>query len=258
MYRAAVMDIKANRDFIKGYRLKHLHTPSDQQKGLPMPAAALECPSEAEFVSLMPPDEITIGSMAIFQAMRQRRSRRRFSMASLTLEELSFLLYATQGVHAVQQTRSGKVVGTLRSTPSAGARHAIETYLVINRVDEIMPGLYRYMALDHQLCALSHDSDLPYQTAKACLDQHFVGQGAVVFIWTAVAYRMEWRYGPHATKLIALDAGHICQNLYLAAEAIGCGTCAIGAFVAEWIDPLIGVDGEDETTIYVAPVGKLP
>lgn len=252
------MDLKERRNFIKGYRLKHLHTPSDQQKGFPQPAVTLECPPEAEVIALMPPDEITVGTMPLFQAIKQRRSRRRFSMAPLSFEELSFLLYATQGVHTVQKTRSGKIVNTLRTTPSAGARHAIETYLVINRVEDVKPGLYRYMALSHQLCALSHDPDLPYKTAKACLDQHFVGQGAVIFIWTAVAYRMEWRYGPHAAKLIGLDAGHICQNLYLAAEAIQCGTCAIGAFVAEWIDPAIGVDGEDETTIYVAPVGKLP
>jgi len=251
------MDIKENRNFIKGYRLKNLHTPSDQQKGYPQPSVALACPPEAEIIDLLPPDEITIGAMPLIRAIRQRRSRRRFTREPLSFEELSFLLFATQGVKAVHQTRSGKIVDTLRTTPSAGARHAIETYLVLNRVAGIEAGLYRYMALSHQLCALSHDPDLPDKTSRACLDQHFVGQGAVIFIWTAVAYRMEWRYGIHAARLIALDAGHICQNLYLAAEAIQCGTCAIGAFVAEWIDPLIGVDGEDETTVYVAPLGKV-
>lgn len=252
------MTIKENRNFIKGYRLKHLHVASDQQKGMPQPAVALENPSEAEVITLMPPDEVSISKMPLIEAIQQRQSRRRFSQTPLSFEELSFLLYATQGVRAIQQTRSGKIVNTLRTTPSAGARHAIETYLVINRVEGLKPGLYRYMALSHQLCALSHDPELPYKTTKACLDQHFVGQGAVIFIWTAVVYRMEWRYGTHAAKLITLDAGHICQNLYLAAEAIQCGTCAIGAFVAEWIDPVIGVDGENETTIYVAPVGKQP
>lgn len=252
------MDLKANRNFIKGYRLNDLHRASDQQKRLPQPPVSQECPSAAKIIPLTPPDEITIGAMPLFQAIRQRRSRRRFSPEPLSFEEISYLLYATQGVHAVQQTRSGQIVNTLRTTPSAGARHAIETYLVINRVEGVKSGLYRYMALNHELCTLSHDPDLPYKTAKACLDQHFVGQGAVIFIWTAVAYRMEWRYGLHAAKLITLDAGHICQNLYLAAEAIQCGVCAIGAFVAEWIHPVIGVDGEDEIPVYLAPVGKIP
>jgi SagB-type dehydrogenase family enzyme len=250
------MGIIENREFIKGYRLKNLHMASDQQKGLPQPAVALECPSDTEVITLMPPDEISIGTMPLAQAIKQRRSRRQFSQKPLTFEELSFLLHATQGVHAVQQTRSGKILNTLRTTPSAGARHAIETYLVINSVEGVKPGLYRYMALNHQLCALSHDPDLPYKIVKACLDQNFMARGAVIFIWTAVAYRMEWRYGVHAAKLITLDAGHICQNLYLAAESIGCGACAIGAFVAEWMDAVIGVDGDDETTIYIAPVGK--
>jgi len=90
----------------------------------------------------------------------------------------------------------------------------------------------------------------------AALGQDFVAEAAVVFIWTAVPYRMEWRYGLAAHKAIALDAGHVCQNLYLACEAIGAGTCAVAAYHQELMDRLLGVDGRDEITIYLAPVGK--
>jgi len=79
----------------------------------------------------------------------------------------------------------------------------------------------------------------------------------VVFIWTAVPYRTEWRYGPVSPKLVALDAGHACQNLYLAVEAIGAGTCAIGAYDQELSDAMCGVDGRDEFVVYMAPVGRL-
>lgn len=74
---------------------------------------------------------------------------------------------------------------------------------------------------------------------------------------STVPYRMEWRYSIAAHKVIALDAGHVCQNLYLAVAAIGCGTCAVAAYHQEQMDGLLGVDGDDEFTLYLAPVGKI-
>ena len=83
-----------------------------------------------------------------------------------------------------------------------------------------------------------------------------MGKSAVVFIWTTIPYRSEWRYGFVAHKMIAMEAGHVCQNLYLACEAIGAGTCAIGDYRNNQMDEAIGVDGEDEFVVYLAPVGK--
>ena len=91
----------------------------------------------------------------------------------------------------------------------------------------------------------------------ATLGQRFTGRGAVTFVWTAVPYRMEWRYGEASYKVMALDAGHLCQNLYLACQAVGAGTCAVAAYDQEGMDRLLGVDGEDEFTLYLAPVGKI-
>jgi SagB-type dehydrogenase family enzyme len=92
---------------------------------------------------------------------------------------------------------------------------------------------------------------------RATLGQGFVGDSAVTFVWTTVPYRMEWRYSLAAHRVILIDVGHVCQNLYLACEAIDAGTCAVGAYDQQAIDALIGVDGEDEFTVYLAPVGKL-
>ena len=90
----------------------------------------------------------------------------------------------------------------------------------------------------------------------ACHKQKFAGESAVTFVWTAIPYRTEWRYVLNAPKLIAQDSGHLCQNLYLAVEAINAGTCGIGAYIQEEMDKIIGVDGENELVVYLAPVGK--
>lgn len=227
---------------------------TDQRKKIPRPLAQEPCPETAKLIQLIEPQNFTVGKMSLIEAIGNRRSRRKYTNESLTLEELSFLLWATQGLS--KSSESGK--GTMRTVPSGGARHPFETYLIINRVTGIEPGLYRYLPLDHKLCFLpGYDDSLTERVSDACLNQPFVGEGAVVFIWTAIPYRAEWRYSIVAHKMIAIDAGHLCQNLYLASEAIGAGTCAIGAYENDKMDAIIGVDGKDEFVIYAAPVGKV-
>jgi len=171
----------------------------------------------------------------------------------LTLEELSFLLWATQGVVGI--AAGGHTAW--RTVPSAGSRHPFETYLFINRVQQVGQGLYRYLPFEHQLCFLRAEPQMGRAIGTGCNGQTFAGTAAVTFIWTAIPYRTEWRYGPISPKLIALDAGHLCQNLYLAAEAIGGGACAIAAYQQAALDAVLGVDGVEEFTVYVAPVGKI-
>ncbi len=226
---------------------------TDQQKRLPAPPLQKPYPEDAPLLDLVAPGDLTVGTMPLINAINRRQSHRRFTDAALTLEELSFLLWATQGVHEVW--RGG--IAVRRVVPSAGARHPFETYLLINRVEGVEPGLYRYLSLDHKLCFLRTDPALPDKVGTACNGQSFIGTGAVVFMWTVIPYRTEWRYSFISPKIIALDAGHVCQNLYLACEAIGAGTCAIGAYNQRALDEVLGVDGEEEFAIYVAPVGKV-
>jgi SagB-type dehydrogenase family enzyme len=148
-------------------------------------------------------------------------------------------------------------VATLRTAPSGGGLHEFETYLAVSRVSELEPGLYRYLALEHKLLFLRADPNLSAEIVAGCGGQGFVGEAAVVFVWTTFPYRMEWRYSIVASKVIALDAGHVCQNLYLASESIGAGACAMGAYDQKKMDAVLGVDGKDEFTIYAAPVGKI-
>lgn len=145
---------------------------------------------------------------------------------------------------------------TRRTVPSAGARHSFETFLLVHDVEGLTPGLYRYLALSHLLQDTNPDPSLPVRLTEACFDQQFILHSGAVFLWTAVPYRMTWRYGERGYRDLHLDAGHVCQNLYPAGEAIGCGICAVAAFDDDRINCLLGIDGTDQFLIYLATVGK--
>ena len=226
---------------------------TDQRKEMPPPPPQKPYPKDATLIDLVPPQDLTVGKMPLIEAIRQRKSRRKFTKEALTLEELSFLLWASQGV--LQLIQNGQV--TRRTVPSGGSRHPFVTYLAVNRVKELEPGLYRYLPLEHKLCFLGADVELADKIADASHKQPFVGNCAVTFIWTTIPYRTEWRYSIVSPKIIAQDSGHLCQNLYLASEAIGAGTCAIGAYDQDKMDRILGLDGANEFVIYVAPVGKI-
>ncbi len=225
---------------------------TDQNRFVPPPPAQKPCPTGAKTVPLTPPEKFgRFCRKELLIAMRDRRSIRHFSSTGLSLPELSFLLWATQGVTAAQGDTA-----TFRTVPSAGARHALETYVGVSRVDGLAAGVYRYLPLDHQLVCEFTDVDIAPRLEDACFGQSFVGEAAAVFLWAAVPYRMEWRYGLAAHRVILLDAGHVCQNLYLACEAIDAGTCAVGAYDQDAVDTLLRLDGDDEFIIYCAPVGR--
>jgi SagB-type dehydrogenase family enzyme len=243
------------REFLKDtIRQKVDFSRTDQHQGVPPPPLEKPYPPDAVRLSLPPVGQWQgIHSVELLTAVGDRQSRRTFSPEPLTLDELSMLLWATQGVRE-RDDNEGIV---LRTVPSAGNRHALETYLAIQRVNGAKPGFYRYLPLEHQLLHLFDEEQMPRKLTEATLGQAFVGRAAVVFIWTTIPYRMEWRYGLAAHKVIALDAGHVCQNLYLACNAIGAGTCAVAAYHQQLMDRLVRVNGEEEFVVYLAPVGKL-
>jgi len=247
--------VPAYRKYLRNQELPDMvETETDQIKGLLIPPIQKPFSKDAELVDLVSPEQFRLGNMPLIEAIRNRRSRRSFTQESLTLEELSFLLWVTQGVEKL--IRDGLL--TIRTVPSGGAMHPFETYLLINRVNGVSPGLYRYLTLDHKLLKLySERADLPSKINEASNGQNFVGESAVVFIWAVRPYRIEWRYGEDSLKDILISVGHICQNLYLACESIGVGTCAIVAYNQKLLDSFVGVDGEDEITLYLAPVGRV-
>lgn len=235
------------------YGADEAHEPSDQQKGLPQPPLEWPCPPEARRVALPAAKEMEIPSADLREVLEGRRSVRRYTADPLTLTELSWLLWATQGV----QTRSER--HTLRTVPSAGARHPFETVILANRVEGLEPGLWRYLALSHELAEYDLATpQLAEVVTEMCLGQSFVAESAATFLWICDAYRTRWRYPERGWRLVFVDVGHVCQNLYLAAEAIGCGCCAILAFGDPQMNELLRLDGEERFLAYVATVGRKP
>jgi SagB-type dehydrogenase family enzyme len=226
---------------------------TDQSRGLRPPPIQKPYPADAVLVDL-PSKEKLEGAFTfdLIRAIVERQSHRSFGKHPLTLKELSLLLWATQGIRSTINE-----YGTFRNVPSAGCRHALEAYLCILNVEGLKIGIYRYLPIEHKLLVVGLDHHLADKIVVATLHQSFTRRAAVTFIWTAIPYRMEWRYDLAAHKVIAIDAGHVCQNLYLACSAIGCGACAIAAYHQELIDRLVQADGDDEFAIYLAAVGKI-
>ena len=243
------------RVMLKGYP-GEWRADSDRNQRQPEPPAEKTVPPGAKRITLVPTTQIHLGDMPVREAIAARRSTREFSDASLSLEELSYLLWATQGVTAVQRDEAGEIAQRFRAAPSGGARYPLETYLAISRVQGIAPGVYRYLPNEHQLLLVREDAQISARLIAACYGTPSVGGAAVVFIWSAIPYRTEWKYTYLAHRMIAMEAGHVCENLYLAAESCRTGVCAALSYHQPKLDELLGVDGKEEFAIYLASVGK--
>jgi SagB-type dehydrogenase family enzyme len=227
-------------------------SPSPQNSGnVPQPPLELPLPEDAALIPLPRPAEFSVPVMDLRAAIEARRTVRAYSETPLSLEELSYLLWVSQGVKRISSRPS-----TARTVPSAGARHAFETYLLVNRVEGLDAGLYRYAAIENSLLRLEAPADIAERIAHDCLEQAQITNSAATFIWAAVLERMYWRYVERGYRYLHLDAGHVCQNLALGAEQLGCGICPIAAFNDELLNATLGLDGEDMFVVYLASLGK--
>ena len=248
-------ELSRHRAFLKDtLRLQIDFSQTDQNRGVEPPP--LQKPPRQDQVPL------PLAGREAFEALRGtdlvdaiglRRSRRRFLDQPLSLTELSWLRWATQGITEILAPGCA-----LRTVPAAGCRHAFETYLLASNIETLDTGVYRYLPVEHALVFEYAVDNLPDTLARATLGQAFIAAAPVTLAWTVIPYRMEWRYDIAAHRVIAMDVGHLCQNLYLACAAVGAGTCAIAAYHQQQMDALLKVDGENEFTIYLAPVGKIP
>jgi SagB-type dehydrogenase family enzyme len=244
--------INKNRYFLKDTIRKTINFAyTDQNKGIAHPPLEKPYSADVPRIKLQQADWRQRFDIKLTDAMGNRESHRKYSNEPVTLEELSFLLWATQGVRFISGANAFRIV------PSAGCRHALETYLAIFNVEDVNPGIYRYLPLSHEILFELEEDNLRDKVIRSTMGQIFAGNGALTFIWSAIPYRMEWRYGLASYKEIALDAGHVGQNLYLACEAIGAFTCSIASYDHEYLYKLLQLDVAEEFAIYIAPVGKL-
>lgn len=230
-------ETKYYRDSMSGGRLRQNERP-ETYKTYP----------DAESISL--PEPTRSAGKFIWDMFERRRSVREYSPNALPMKKLSQLLWATQGVT--------KKMGpyALRAAPSAGALYPIETYILVNNVEDLEAGIYHYNILKHKL-EVVRKGGFGTEAAQAALGQKMLRDANVVLIWTAVVARSKWKYRERAYRYIYMDAGHIAQNAYLAAETLGLGCCGIGAFFDSEVDSLIGIDGEEEISVYMCTVGRI-
>ncbi len=194
----------------------------------------------------MLPEPRTTGEISIEEAMLHRRSVRRYTKEPITLNDLSQLLWAAQGITSEEG---------FRTAPSAGALYPLEVYVVAGNVDGLAGGVYRYQAEGHTLQRI-RDGDLRSNLSECALKQTQITDAAVDIVFAAVFERSTAKYGERGVRYVYIEAGHAAQNVYLQAESSGLGVCAVGAFYEQEVSELLALPG-DEIPIYILTVGKV-
>ena len=225
---------------------------TDQQKRKPQPPL-VKAPMTEERIAL-PNDFDGLQMIGSFlDIVNERKSHRVYTDESISLRALSYLLWCTQGVRSIR----GKAYATLRTVPSGGARHPFECYMAVRKVEGLVPGLYHYLPMTHEIEYLGPLPELDSFISDSLCGQNWAAKASVVLYYSCVFYRAEWRYGVRAHRPILMDSGHVTENLYLAATSIGLGGCAIAAVEPKIANEAFRLDGAEETVFYAMPVGTV-
>ncbi len=229
---------------------------SDQKLQLPQPPL-VKAPMTENLIKLpLNFDDLSMENDFV-KILYGRRSQRVYTGEQISLLAFSFMLWAQQGIKGLR----GTSYATLRPVPSAGARHPFEVYPLVLNVEGLKPGFYHYLPMENAvelLCEADPSDEAFMAKVKASVrNQAFALKASVIFYYSIIQYRGEWRYGFNSHRVMMMDAGHVTQNLYLCCSALGLGGCAIGALDTELCDSIIGLDGEDEFCFYCMPVGTV-
>jgi len=190
-----------------------------------------------------------------FRTLRRRRTTREFSGKPISINELSKLVYYSWGrISSYRTPEFGELLH--KTSPSAGARHPIETYAIVNNVDRIDAGIYHYSVRNHSL-ELLKSGDFRERCVALTAGHSWTRKASVVFIMTAVVARTAWKYRiPRVYRAFLLDAGHLSQSFLLTATALGLGAFCIGIFRDGLIEKELNLDGISETVLFVVGVGQ--
>ena len=248
--------IAMNRKFVKYAEDFFLEAESDiltdQQQQLPQPSLCKE-PMTNHPLDLPNDFQSLPIEQDFLSIVNRRKSHRVYTEEPMNLLSLAYLLWATQGIKSIR----GNNYATLRTVPAGGARHEFETYLLVKNIEGLETGIYHFLPLNFQIERISDIPEWEKQIEEALVGQKWATKANVIFFWSCVPYRSEWRYSFFAHRVILMDIGYVSQNLYLACESIGLGTCAIGAFDPVVSTKLLCLDGEEEFPILCSPVGTV-
>jgi SagB-type dehydrogenase family enzyme len=216
-------------------------------------------PAPPQFKTVRGADRIRLTSHEVatdsfFETVHARRTHREFATGKVSLENVSKLLQTTWGV---QGYFNADVLGRLpyKTSPSGGARHPGEVYLMALRVDGLERGMYHYQARDHRLARLPAKVS-PRLASAYCAGQPYFAAAAALFIMTAVFARTMWKYGrARAYRVVLLETGHLCQTFCLTATRLGLAPFSTAALKDSLIEKDLGLDGISESVLYVTGVG---
>ena len=186
--------------------------------------------------------------MNLETSIRKRKSVRSFSDRGFTLEQLARILLTADGL---TQKRSGF---HRRSAPSGGALYPLEIYVVVQNVESLKPGLYHFQVRDSSL-ELMREGDFGNEIHEAANHQDAVGDSPVTLVITSRFDRITQKYADRGYRYAYIEAGAVCQNVYLQATALKMGTVAVGAFNDDATNKLIEVDGVHEAALLIMPIG---
>ena len=263
-----MFDYSLNRNFMKSKICNaDFKLTADIALGVPQPTFQRPVSKDTIIIDLPETNSETAPKADFFSCTNSRISRRVYTDKPFSLFELSFLLWCTQGVKKViggywKYLKDGSGRNYLRPVAAGGCVNSYETYLVINNMSEVDSGVWRYLPLTHQIAYVKKVDNLPQRISDTFTNpsqnQSYAAKAAVVFFWACIPYRGEWLGADLSHKNMLIDLGHISHQLYLAAEALDCDCCAIGGYYQDKADELVGVDGEDEFTVFCASVGHVP
>ncbi len=208
-----------------------------------------------EIQSILLPNPNVSGDVSIEEVLNARRSVRQYADSSMSINEISQLLWAAYGVTKSYESPTS-LRGGLKTSPSAGALYPLELYLVAWNIDQLENGIYKYFSEDHSL-KLVMSGDKRDELSTAAWDQSWLRDAAGAIVYSAVFSRTTDKYGERGKdRYVCMDVGHSAQNVYLQGVALRIGTCAIGAFNDNKLKELINMP-EDETPLYIMPIGKM-
>ena len=242
-----------NRRFMQCFLFKEAMAKSDQSKGVAAPPFGKQV--EGEPITL-PPFAGALPVAAYADLLDKRRSKRSYEETPMTQEQLSFMLWSTQGIQAIRGE-----VGTLRVAPSGGARHPFETYVAVKAVEGLASGIYYYAPAENigeKRCTIKRVADLPSaeKISEMLANQKWAANAPVILFYSCVPYKSEWRYVENSHRVMLIDLGHVGQNAMLSAAALGFGSCCMAAYNQGACDEVLGLDGLNEYTVYAVSVGK--
>lgn len=243
--------IQNGRDFMK-MPIEDQEYHSDQELKKPQPPL-VKAPMRSKAIDLPIDFEALTIESDFLKIINTRKSDRVYTQAPVSLLELSYLLWCAQGIKEIR----GNNYATIRTVPCGGARHQFETYLALQNIEDLSDGLYHYLPMTHQIEYLNPKEEMKPFIDVALGDQAWANKANINLFLSVVPYRCEWRYGIYAHRVALVDAGHISQNLYLAANSIGLGGCGVGYINQSILDEAFELDGKEEFIFYAFPIGTI-